>query len=284
LEKITGMSMPSIWMIGDIQGCCGSLDTLLLQPDLLDDPDTHFWFAGDLVNRGPQSLATLRRIISLGERATVVLGNHDLHLLAMAAGVRKTGKKDTLDEVLAADDAQDIIDWLRFQPLAHFEYGHLLVHAGVLPQWDAEETVALAAEVESALQSSDWKKHLQLMYGNTPDQWDDRLKGPDRLRVIINALTRVRFCDKQGRMLLNVKNEPAPGDKSLVPWFNLPKRATRDVTVVFGHWSTLGLKLDNDVICLDSGCLWGGHLTAVRLQDHAVVQIPCSQTLDPHED
>jgi len=278
------MSMPSIWMIGDIQGCCGSLDLLLSQPDIQEDPNARFWFAGDLVNRGPQSLATLRRIMSLGDRATVVLGNHDLHLLAMAAGIRKNGKKDTLDEVLAAPDAQAIIEWLRRQPLAHFAYGHLLVHAGVLPEWDVEQTLELAGEVEAALQSADWKKHVQLMYGNTPDQWNDRLQGPDRLRVIINALTRVRFCDKQGRMLLNIKTEPLPGDKALIPWFSLPKRATRDVTVVFGHWSTLGLKLDSDVICLDSGCLWGGHLTAVRLQDHAVVQVPCAQSLDPRED
>lgn len=278
------MSMSSIWMIGDIQGCCASLDTLLSQPAIQEDIGAQFWFAGDLVNRGPQSLTTLRRIMSLGDRATVVLGNHDLHLLAMAAGVRKTGKKDTLDEVLAADDAQDIIDWLRKQPLAHYDFGHLLVHAGVLPQWDAEKTLTLAGEVQAALQSPDWKQHLQLMYGNTPDQWEERLKGPDRLRVIINALTRLRFCDKQGRMMLNIKTEPSKDDKSLVPWFNFPKRATRDVTVVFGHWSTLGLKLDSDVICLDSGCVWGGHLTAVRLQDHAVVQVPCAQTLNPFED
>ena len=278
------MSMPSIWMIGDIQGCCGSLDTLLALPDIAEDPEAHFWFAGDLVNRGPESLTTLRRIMSLGDRAIAVLGNHDLHLLAMAAGVRRPGKKDTLDEVLAAPDAKEIIDWLRFRPLAHYDYGHLLVHAGVLPQWDAEKTLTLAGEVQVALRSNGWKKHLESMYGNSPDQWDERLSGADRLRVIINVLTRLRMCDRQGKMALNVKTEPSAQDKTLIPWFNLPKRATRDVTVVFGHWSTLGLKLDNDVICLDSGCLWGGHLTAVRLQDHAVLQVPCAQTLDPHDD
>jgi len=284
LEKVTDMSMPSIWMIGDIQGCCGALDTLLALPEIADDPDAHFWFAGDLVNRGPESLTTLRRIMSLGERATAVLGNHDLHLLAMAAGVRRAGKKDTLEEVLNAPDAQKIIDWLRFRPLAHFDYGHLLVHAGVLPQWDAEKTLALADEVQTALRSNTWKKHLEQMYGNSPELWDERLTGPDRLRVIINALTRLRMCDRQGKMALNIKTEPSAQDKSLVPWFSLPKRATRDVTVVFGHWSTLGLKLDSDVICLDSGCLWGGHLTAVRLQDHAVLQVPCAQMLDPLDD
>lgn len=278
------MSMPSIWMIGDIQGCCASLDALLALPDIADDPGAHFWFAGDLVNRGPESLTTLRRIMSLGDRATAVLGNHDLHLLAMAAGVRRAGKKDTLEEVLKAPDAQAIIDWLRFRPLAHYDYGHLLVHAGVLPQWDAEKTLALADEVQTALRSNSWKKHLEQMYGNSPDQWDEGLTGPDRLRVIINALTRLRMCDRQGKMALSIKTEPSAQDKSLVPWFNLPKRATRDVTVVFGHWSTLGLKLDSDVICLDSGCLWGGHLTAVRLQDHAVLQVPCEQMLDPLDD
>lgn len=278
------MSMPSIWMIGDIQGCCASLDALLALPDIADDPGAHFWFAGDLVNRGPESLTTLRRIMSLGDRATAVLGNHDLHLLAMAAGVRRAGKKDTLEEVLKAPDAQAIIDWLRFRPLAHYDYGHLLVHAGVLPQWDAEKTLALADEVQTALRSNSWKKHLEQMYGNSPDQWDEGLTGPDRMRVIINALTRLRMCDRQGKMALSIKTEPSAQDKSLVPWFNLPKRATRDVTVVFGHWSTLGLKLDSDVICLDSGCLWGGHLTAVRLQDHAVLQVPCEQMLDPLDD
>ncbi|MDO9024952.1 symmetrical bis(5'-nucleosyl)-tetraphosphatase [Zwartia sp.] len=278
------MSMPSIWMIGDIQGCCASLDALLALPDIADDSGAHFWFAGDLVNRGPESLTTLRRIMSLGDRATAVLGNHDLHLLAMAAGVRRSGKKDTLEEVLKAPDAQEIIDWLRSRPLAHCDYGHLLVHAGVLPQWDAEKTLALADEVQTALRSNSWKKHLEQMYGNSPDQWDEGLTGPDRLRVIINALTRLRMCDRQGKMALSIKTEPSAQDKSLVPWFNLPKRATRDVTVVFGHWSTLGLKLDSDVICLDSGCLWGGHLTAVRLQDHAVLQVPCEQMLDPLDD
>ena len=278
------MSMPSIWMIGDIQGCCASLDALLALPDIADDPGAHFWFAGDLVNRGPESLTTLRRIMSLGDRATAVLGNHDLHLLAMAAGVRRAGKKDTLEEVLKAPDAQEIIDWLRSRPLAHYDYGHLLVHAGVLPQWDAEKTLALADEVQTALRSNSWKKHLEQMYGNSPDQWDEGLTGPDRMRVIINALTRLRMCDRQGKMALSIKTEPSAQDKSLVPWFNLPKRATRDVTVVFGHWSTLGLKLDSDVICLDSGCLWGGHLTAVRLQDHAVLQVPCEQMLDPLDD
>lgn len=275
------MSMPSIWMIGDIQGCCGSLETLLALPDLQNDPDAHFWFAGDLVNRGPQSLPTLRRIMALGERATVVLGNHDMHLLAMAAGVRLPGKKDTVEDVLTAPDAPEIIDWLRHQSLAHYDYGHLLVHAGVLPQWDAEQTIALAHEVETALRSPEWKKHLTLMYGDTPDHWDEQLEGADRLRVIINALTRLRVCNRQGKMVLDNKVEPSAQDKTLLPWFSLPKRATRDVTVVFGHWSTLGLKLDGDIICLDSGCLWGGHLTAVRLQDHEVLQVSCPQMLDP---
>jgi len=284
MEKVADMSMPSIWMIGDVQGCCGSLDTLLALPDIHEDPSAHFWFAGDLVNRGPQSLATLRKVMALGDRATVVLGNHDLHLLAMAAGTRRASKKDTLQEVLDAPDAQEIIDWLRSRPLAHYEYGHLLVHAGVLPQWDAEQTLTLASEVEAALQSSNWRAHLEKMYGDTPDQWDDRLKGADRLRVIINALTRLRMCDRQGKMALNIKTEPSAQDQTLLPWFSLPKRATRDETVVFGHWSTLGLKLDHNVICLDSGCIWGGHLTAVRLQDHAVLQVPCAQTLDPSLD
>ena len=268
-------------MVGDIQGCCSSLDELLQRPEIAQEPHARFWFAGDLVNRGPHSLTTLRRLMALEERSVAILGNHDLHLLAMAAGVRRPGKNDTLLEVLEAPDAQEIIDWLRWRPLAHYEAGHLLVHAGVLPKWNVRKTLELAREVEVALRGSNWRKALEKMYGNEPDHWKEDHSRVKRFRVIINAMTRMRMCTVKGRMALPVKGEPGSRGDGLIPWFDVPDRATRDITVVFGHWSTLGLLIRSDVICLDTGCVWGGHLTAVRLQDRHVLQIACKQSLNP---
>lgn len=275
------MTGGSIWMIGDVQGCCAPLEQLLSHPDISSEPDARFWFAGDLINRGPQSLASLRRIIAMGDRAISVLGNHDLHLLAAAAGVRKPSKSDTIDEILGAPDADELIDWLRFRPLAHFEHDHLLVHAGVLAKWDVAKTLALAGEVEAMLRGPNWQKALQKMYGNEPTQWKDGHTGGKRLRVIINALTRMRLCTPRGHMEFNTKVAPGAWPAGLVPWFDVKGRQTRDVTVVFGHWSTLGLLVRPDVICLDTGCVWGGELTAMRLQDRKLVQIKCSQFRDP---
>ncbi|CAM4112133.1 symmetrical bis(5'-nucleosyl)-tetraphosphatase [Bordetella tumbae] len=275
------MTGGSIWMIGDVQGCCAPLEQLLSHPDISSEPDARFWFAGDLINRGPQSLASLRRIIAMGDRAISVLGNHDLHLLAAAAGVRKPSKSDTIDEILDAPDADELIDWLRFRPLAHFEHEHLLVHAGVLAKWDVAKTLALAGEVEAMLRGPNWQKALQKMYGNEPTQWKDGHTGGKRLRVIINALTRMRLCTPRGHMEFNTKVAPGAWPAGLVPWFDVKGRQTRDVTVVFGHWSTLGLLVRPDVICLDTGCVWGGELTAMRLQDRKLVQIKCSQFRDP---
>ncbi|MCC7227113.1 MAG: symmetrical bis(5'-nucleosyl)-tetraphosphatase [Burkholderiaceae bacterium] len=272
------MSQPSIWMIGDIQGCCSSLDELLAHPEIAQDANARFWFAGDIVNRGPQSLTTLRRLMALEERSVAILGNHDLHLLAIAAGVRRPGKNDTLLEVLDAPDANEIIDWLRQRPLAHFEAGHLMVHAGVLAKWDVSKTLQLAHEVETSLRGNNWQKVLQKMYGDEPDHWKDDHSGGKRFRVIVNALTRMRMCTLKGRMVLAIKSAPNHRNQGLVPWFDVPDRATREVTVVFGHWSTLGLVLRSDVICLDTGCVWGGSLTALRLQDRKLVQISCRQS------
>lgn len=272
------MSLPSIWMIGDIQGCCSSLDELLAHPEVAQDANARFWFAGDIVNRGPQSLTTLRRLMALEERSVAILGNHDLHLLAIAAGVRRPGKNDTLLEVLDAPDANEIIDWLRQRPLAHFEAGHLMVHAGVLAKWDVSKTLQLAHEVETSLRGNNWQKVLQKMYGDEPDHWKDGHSGGKRFRVIVNALTRMRMCTLKGRMVLAIKSAPNHRNQGLVPWFDVPDRATREVTVVFGHWSTLGLVLRSDVICLDTGCVWGGSLTALRLQDRKLVQISCRQS------
>jgi len=275
------MAFPSTWMIGDVQGCCSALAQLLAHPDIAADSRTRFWFAGDLVNRGPHSLDTLRAIMALGERAVSVLGNHDLHLLALAAGVRQASRSDTLTDVLNAPDAEQLITWLRHRPLAHFESGHLMVHAGVLAQWDVAKTLALAGEVEQALRGPTWQNALMEMYGNEPPSWQDSLSGSKRLRVIINALTRMRLCTPRGHMDLSSKGSPQPAPDGLTPWYDVPGRATRNVTVVFGHWSTLGFMMRPDAICLDSGCVWGGRLTAVRLHDRRVVQIECEQAQKP---
>jgi len=279
---------PAIWMIGDVQGCGDALARLLAHPEIAADvhanPAARFWFAGDLVNRGPQSLQTLRTIMALGERAVAVLGNHDLHLLAVAAGVRAPGKRDTLADILNAPDAEQLITWLRHRPLAHFEAGHLLVHAGVAAPWTVAQTLALAGEVEQALRGPDWRARLAKMYGDKPVAWQDSLTGAKRLRVIINALTRMRFCTADGRMELSVKGAPDAAPAGLLPWYDVPNRATKnatpDITIVFGHWSTLGLLLRSDAICLDSGCVWGGQLTAVRLHDRRVVQVGSEQERD----
>lgn len=282
MEQVAGMNAaPDIWMVGDLQGCCYPLHELLAQPDIVSNPHARFWFAGDLVNRGPDSLGTLRTIMALGDRATVVLGNHDLHLLAVAAGIKRPGKSDTFHDILGAPDAQDMIDWLRHCPMAHYEHKHLLVHAGVLPKWDVAKTLSLAAEVEAALRGPDWKVMLGKMYGNEPGHWNDEFHGGKRLRVIMNALTRMRMCNRVGHMELSYKGEPF-NDGHLMPWFDVPDRAIDQDTIVFGHWSTLGLLIRPDVICLDTGCIWGRKLSALRLHDHKLLQIACRPYQTPH--
>jgi bis(5'-nucleosyl)-tetraphosphatase (symmetrical) len=263
--------------IGDVQGCCDALERLL--DKIAPDAGTPLWFAGDLVNRGPQSLAALRRVIGLGERAVAVLGNHDLHLLAIAAGAHRPKRGDTLDDILAAPDAADLIEWLRHRPLAHHEDGKLLVHAGVLPQWDARTTLALAHEVESRLRGPDWKAFLHRLWGDEPRTWRDDLDGDERTRVIVNAMTRLRFCDASGRMDFSANGGPKAAPAGFVPWFDVPGRRTADTLVVFGHWAALGLMMRDDVIALDSGCVWGNKLSAVRLdadpRKRVLVQVDC---------
>lgn len=267
-----------IWVIGDVQGCAASLRALLTQPGLAR-PDSQFWFAGDLVNRGPDSLGTLRHIIGLGSRATSILGNHDLHLLAIAAGFRKPGKSDTLQEILNAPDASDLIDWLRHRPLLHRAQGHAMVHAGILPCWSLDHAQTLAHEVETALRGTRWREALEGIYGNEPVLWDEGLAGDLRLRVIVNVLTRMRMCAPDGSM--NFKHKSAPDSSSVLrPWFDLPVDVPRAETIIFGHWSTLGLMIRPDVICLDTGCVWGRALTALRLHDHQIVQQACERYAD----
>ena len=266
----------NVWAVGDLQGCCSAFDALLQHPHIAEDADAQFWLAGDLVNRGPQSLGTLRRVMALGERAISVLGNHDLHLLAAAAGERKLRRSDTLAEILDADDAREIIDWVRHRPLAHAGHGHLMIHAGVLPGWTPEDVLARAAEVETVLRGPDWKRFMASMYGDEPAAWRNGLRGMDRLRVIVNALTRLRFCSAKGVMEFETKSEADDAPAGFMPWLDVPERRTAGTPIVFGHWSTLGLKLTDDLLALDTGCVWGGKLTAVRLQDRAIVQIDCA--------
>lgn len=268
------------YAIGDLQGCHTQLLVLLDKIELVS-PNAQLIFVGDIVNRGPKSLATLRQVRALKHRARIVLGNHDLNLLAVASGLRKPHNSDTLDDILAADDRDELITWLRHQPLALEQDGYLFVHAGVLPQWNVQQTLTLSREVESALQSPDWMEFLKQMYGNTPARWDDALQGAERLRCIVNALTRIRFCHPDDSMdfkTVEGTDKPPPG---LVPWFDLPHRKTEDTTVVFGHWSTLGLTLRPDVIGLDTGCVWGGKLTAINLQDRTIIQVDCPQHQRP---
>lgn len=266
--------------IGDLQGCCPKLTELLERIQTVC-PDPKLIFVGDLVNRGPKSLATLREVRALGKSANAVLGNHDLHLLAVANGIRKAHRSDTLDDILAAPDRDELLDWVRNLPLALYEDGHLLVHAGVLPQWTTEKTLALAHEVETALRGPGWVDFLKEMYGNQPSKWDDSLTGSDRLRCIINALTRIRFCTEDGTMDLTASKGVETELPGYMPWFDVPGRKTEDVTVVFGHWSTLGLTMRPNLISLDTGCLWGGKLTAVSLGDRRVIQVDCPEYQRP---
>ena len=270
------------YAIGDLQGCIHEARILLDR--IFEDAGgpAAIVFVGDLVNRGPASLDALRRVRAMCEasegRIEALLGNHDLHLLAVACGAQPASKSDTFDEILAAPDCDTLMEWLRRRPLAKLLKGHLLVHAGVFPQWTAEQVVALAAEVEAVLRGPDWIDFLGQMYGNLPDRWDDSLAGMARLRCIVNALTRMRFCAPGGVMAFGHKESAgAPDGSNLVPWFDLPGRRSADVTMVFGHWSARGLLLRADAIGLDSGCVWGGKLSAVCLDDRALLQVDCPE-------
>lgn len=275
----------SVYAIGDVQGCYRAL--LALLAEIRFDPALdRLWFTGDLVNRGPQSLDVLRLVRDLGERAVCVLGNHDLHLLAVASGAAKLKKHDTLDEVLSAPDRDELLQWLRLRPLLHHddELGYTLVHAGLLPPWDLAAARRLAREVEATLQSDAHGDFFKHMYGDLPDRWNEGLRGYDRLRVCVNAFTRLRYCDRDGGMDLRFKGAPGTQPADLLPWFQVPARRSRDLQIIFGHWSTLGHWRGDGVVCLDSGCLWGGSLTAVRLdvQPLQFSRVDCPWHLIPH--
>lgn len=260
------------YAIGDVQGCYDELRALLVQIGF-DPARDRLWFVGDLVNRGPKSLEVLRFVRSLGDvTAVTVLGNHDLHLLCLAEGLAKRREDDTLDAVLAAPDAADLLCWLRARPLMHREGEHAMVHAGLLPQWSIEQALALAGEVEAALRAPGYRGFLAELYGSKPACWNDALEGWDRLRVVVNAMTRMRFCSPEGVMDLHVKSDKAPA--GYLPWFETrPPRA--EPKIVCGHWSALGLRLTARVSALDAGCVWGGSLVALRLEDGALAQLPC---------
>jgi bis(5'-nucleosyl)-tetraphosphatase (symmetrical) len=264
----------AIYAIGDIQGCYAELQQLLDQIRFDPTHDT-LWFVGDLVNRGPDSLQVLRLVKSFGDRAITVLGNHDLHLLAVATGVAELHRSDTLNELLNAPDRDDLLAWLRQQPLLHAEDGYVLVHAGLLPQWSVKQAIGLAREVEQVLRSDNYAAFFEHMYGNSPRGWNNDLGGYKRLRVITNALTRMRICTPQGEMDFKFKGEVEKIPAGYMPWFDLPKRKNQDATVIFGHWSALGLKLTPNIIALDTGCLWGGPMTAIRLDDRKIFQVAC---------
>ena len=268
------------YAIGDLQGCAHEAQLLLDRINDTAGDQVRIIFVGDLINRGPDSLAALRTVAALSAatdgRVDALLGNHDLHLLAVAAGAQQRSRSDTLDAILDAPDRDALLGWLRRRPLALVEGNHLLVHAGVAPQWSAAQAMALAGEVEAVLRGPDWIDFLGGMYGNEPARWDDALTGQARLRCIVNVLTRMRLCAPDGRMDFKEKESAgAPPGSALLPWFDLPARRSADVTVVFGHWSALGLLLRPDVIGLDSGCVWGGKLSAVCLDDHSLIQVDC---------
>ncbi len=270
----------AIYALGDIQGCYSEMRRLLDSAGF-DPARDQLWLVGDLVNRGPHSLEVLRFVRGLGDRAVTVLGNHDLHLLVVAEGVRKAHPGDTLDGILHAPDRDELLDWLRRQRLLHAAAGHVMVHAGLLPQWSIAQAQLLAREVETALQDPGYHDFLQAMYGNAPAQWHDGLSGHDRLRVIINAMTRLRLCTADGAMEFTHKTGLRDMPSGYMPWFDVPTRASRDMPVIFGHWAALGLTIRPDILGLDSGCVWGRRLSAIRLEDRRLTQCGCETVKVP---
>lgn len=274
-----------IYLLGDIQGCAGALERLLAILAFSPSRD-QLYVLGDMVNRGPDSLGTLRRLMALDGAATCLLGNHDLHLLAVAYGARAPHPSDTLQGILAAPDRQALLEWVGSRPLAVQAHGWLMVHAGVLPPWNGEEVLALANEVSQHLRSEALHQFLPTMYGNAPTHWDPQLAGADRLRCIVNALTRARFITADGGLELHSKEGAGAAPVGCTPWFDAAGRRTEGQPIAFGHWSTLGLLRRDDLLGLDTGCVWGGKLSAARIapmggECEEVIQIDCEQACAP---
>jgi bis(5'-nucleosyl)-tetraphosphatase (symmetrical) len=261
--------------IGDLQGCYAEFMQLLelIQFDRRKDK---LWLVGDIVNRGPASLSVLRYVKALDETAVMVLGNHDLHLLTVAEGCGKINRNDTLDDILAAPDREELLCWLRRQPLLYVSGNYVMVHAGLLPSWSIRQASQLAKLVEAELRGSGFHKLCAHMYGNEPDHWNENLEGYERLRVVINAMTRMRVCTPNGKMNFAHKGPEKDIPQGYMAWFEAPGRASRNETIICGHWSALGLKITDNLLALDTGCLWGGSLTAIRLEDRKIFQVPCA--------
>jgi bis(5'-nucleosyl)-tetraphosphatase (symmetrical) len=266
----------STYAIGDVQGCYDQLMRLLERAGYDERRDV-LWFVGDLVNRGPQSLATLRFVKGLGDRQVTVLGNHDLAMLVVAAGSKKAHRSDTFGDILAAPDRDELLAWLRHQKLMHAAGAWALVHAGLLPQWSIAQALARAGEVESALRGPAHGEFLKEIYGNEPLDWRDDLAGYDRLRIVVNVMTRIRLVTPGGTLEFSHKLGPATAPAGYLPWYDHPARASRGTTVIFGHWAALGLLQRDDVVCLDSGCVWGRKLSALRLEDRRLTDCDCSE-------
>ena len=274
----------STYAIGDIQGCYSELQNLLNEINF-DERRDELWFAGDLVNKGPKSLQTLRFIKTLGVNAKITLGNHDLHLLAVAKNIRPLSKKDTIQEILTADDVKELVDWLKSRPLLITDdnLNFTMVHAGLPPQWSLENAKEFAKECELILQSEKINKLLVEMYGDTPNIWSDSLQDYAKQRLIINCFTRIRFCNSDGMLDFDAKVAPGKQNTSLIPWYSLPNRKTKDNKIIFGHWSTVHIGNEKNfkqynVYPIDTGCLWGGRLTAMRLEDEKVFSVPSEQS------
>jgi len=268
------------YVVGDIQGCFDSL-VRLLERAKFDARRDELWCVGDLVNRGPKSLEVLRFVMGLGTRAKVVLGNHDLYLLMVSAGFRKRGKDDTVQAILDAPDASVLLDWMASQPLMHVDGNAAMVHAGLLPQWDVRKAHQLANEVGQTLKSEERDDFLANLAGNSPTRWDDALTGQDRLRCIVNAMTRMRFCTPDGEMEFRHKGPPSKAPVGALPWFEVPGRQHGPYTLFTGHWSALGLRVTPAVVSLDTGCLWGGALTAWCLETAQLYQVPSAESSHP---
>ncbi len=259
------------YVIGDVHGCYKTLCSLLKQINFQPHTD-QLWFVGDLVNRGPRNISVLKWLYDHQNHIKIVLGNHDLFLLAAYTCAIDIKHNDTIDDVLYNTDAKMLMDWLRKQSLAHYDKGHLMIHAGALPVWNRTTLCQLAGEVQTILRSDTWKTFMKKLYGNIPEQWNDALTGYDRYRTIVNALTRLRICSPEGVMNLLFKQGPSDSPNDNIPWFTAPNRQTQNTPILFGHWSALGVTQQHNVISLDSGCVWNGKLTCYRLEDKKIFQ------------